>query len=44
MPRHLLSSRPHTHHAVDDAREQADLRPNLLAYRPGLPPLPVRDL
>jgi hypothetical protein len=44
MPRYLLSSRPHTHHALDDAREQADLLANLLAYRPGLPPLPVRDL
>jgi len=44
MPRHLLSSRPHTHHALDDAREQADLLVNLLTYRPGLPPLPVREL
>ncbi len=44
MPRHLLSPRPHTHHALDDAREQADLLANLLAYRPGLPPLPVRDV
>ena len=44
MPRSLLSSRPHTHHALDDAREQADLLVNLLAYRPGLPPLPVRDV
>jgi hypothetical protein len=44
MPRHLLSPRPHTHHALDDAREQADLLANLLAYRPGLPPLRVHEL
>jgi hypothetical protein len=44
MPRHLLSSHAHTHHALDDAREQADLLANLLAFRPGLPPLPIRDL
>ena len=44
MPAGLLSSRPHTHNALDDAREQADLLANLLTYRPGLPPLPVRDL
>jgi hypothetical protein len=44
MPRHLLSSRPHTHHALDDAREQADLLANLLMYRPGLAPLPVREM
>jgi hypothetical protein len=44
IPPELLSSRPHTHHALDDAREQADLLANLLAYRPELPPLPVREL
>lgn len=44
MPAQLLSPRPHTHHALDDAREQADLLANLLAHRPGLPPLPVREL
>src|SRR3954454_4816794 len=44
MPPHLLSSRPHTHHALDDAREQADLLATLLVHRPGLPPLPVREL
>ncbi len=44
MPAHLLSHRPHTHHALDDAREQADLLVNLLAHRPGLPPLRVRDI
>jgi hypothetical protein len=44
MPRHLLSHRPHTHHALDDAREQADLLVNLLGYRPGLPPLTVREV
>jgi hypothetical protein len=44
MPARLLSARPHTHHALDDAREQADLLANLLAYRPGLPPLPVREV
>jgi len=41
MPRHLLSDRPHTHNALDDAREQADLLANLLTHRPSLPPLPV---
>ena len=44
MPAHLLSHRPHTHHALDDAREQADLLVNLLAHRPGLPPLTVREV
>ncbi len=29
MPRGLLSDRPHTHHALDDAVEQADLFANL---------------
>ncbi|SFK37616.1 hypothetical protein SAMN05216275_123106 [Streptosporangium canum] len=31
MPRHLLSSRPHTHNALDDAIEQAELLQNLMA-------------
>jgi hypothetical protein len=34
MPRHLLSSRPHTHHALDDAVEQADLFANLMEWTP----------
>lgn len=34
MPRQLLSTRPHTHHALDDAVEQADLLANLLTWRP----------
>lgn len=29
MPRGLLSRRPHTHHALDDAKEQAELFANL---------------
>jgi hypothetical protein len=32
MPRQLHSSRPHTHHALDDAIEQADLCANLMAW------------
>lgn len=32
MPRHLLSRRPHTHHALDDAMEQAELLANLMAW------------
>lgn len=32
MPRHLLSRRPHTHHALDDAVEQAELLANLMAW------------
>jgi len=32
MPRHLLSRRPHTHHALDDAIEQAELCANLMAW------------
>lgn len=32
MPRHLLSRRPHTHHALDDAIEQAELLANLMAW------------
>ncbi|MER5931076.1 exonuclease [Streptomyces sp. NPDC002054] len=36
MPRHLLSRRRHTHHALDDAIEQAELMSNLMAW-PGMP-------
>lgn len=32
MPRHLLSRRRHTHHALDDAVEQAELFANLMAW------------
>jgi hypothetical protein len=32
MPRHLLSRRPHTHNALDDAVEQAELLQNLMAW------------
>jgi hypothetical protein len=32
MPRHLLSVRPHTHNALDDAIEQADLFANLMRW------------
>ncbi|GAA0913012.1 exonuclease [Streptomyces thermoalcalitolerans] len=32
MPRHLLSGRRHTHHALDDAIEQADLFARLMAW------------
>ncbi|MFJ1809260.1 MULTISPECIES: exonuclease [unclassified Streptomyces] len=39
MPAHLLSRRPHTHHALDDAVEQAELLANLMAW-PG--PGPTR--
>ncbi|MFG3658556.1 3'-5' exoribonuclease domain-containing protein [Streptomyces sp. NPDC047706] len=34
MPRHLLSRRRHTHHALDDAIEQAELFANLMAWSP----------
>lgn len=34
MPRALLSDRPHTHHALDDAVEQADLFANLMDWTP----------
>ena len=34
MPKKLLSKRPHTHHALDDAWEQADLLVNLLHWDP----------
>jgi hypothetical protein len=32
MPRHLLSQRRHTHHALDDAVEQAELLANLMRW------------
>ncbi|MFJ3583328.1 exonuclease [Streptomyces sp. NPDC090127] len=32
MPGHLLSSRPHTHNALDDAIEQAELFQNLMRW------------
>lgn len=35
MPRDLLSTRTHTHHALDDAIEQADLFANLMRWTPG---------
>ncbi|WP_141307720.1 3'-5' exonuclease [Streptomyces spinoverrucosus] len=39
MPRELLSRRRHTHHALDDAVEQAELFANLMAWRgPGSSP------
>jgi hypothetical protein len=34
MPRRLLSKRRHTHHALDDAIEQAELFVNLVSWRP----------
>src|SRR5262249_15703103 len=34
MPKHLLSKRPHTHNARDDAIEQADLFANLFEWQP----------
>ncbi|WP_327255916.1 3'-5' exonuclease [Streptomyces sp. NBC_01244] len=34
MPSELLSRRPHTHHALDDAVEQAELMSNLMAWEP----------
>ncbi|MER6789952.1 3'-5' exoribonuclease [Streptomyces sp. NPDC000658] len=38
MPAHLLPRRPHTHHALDDAVEQAELFANLMAWPgPGSP-------
>ncbi|MFF2026449.1 exonuclease [Streptomyces sp. NPDC058171] len=33
MPSHLLSSRPHTHHALDDAIEQGELFQNLMRWQ-----------
>ncbi|CAL9597894.1 3'-5' exonuclease [Streptomyces sp. enrichment culture] len=39
MPRELLSRRRHTHHALDDAVEQAELFANLMTWRgPASPP------
>jgi hypothetical protein len=35
MPRHLLSKRRHTHHALDDAIEQGELFANLMAWDGG---------
>jgi hypothetical protein len=37
MPAGLLSERPHTHNALDDAVEQAELFQNLMAWggKPG---------
>ncbi|WP_271219944.1 exonuclease [Streptosporangium carneum] len=32
MPKHLLSTRPHTHNALDDAMEQAELLQNLMVF------------
>lgn len=32
MPKHLLGNGPHTHNALDDAREQGDMLMNLLAW------------
>ncbi|RBQ16814.1 exonuclease [Spongiactinospora rosea] len=32
MPRHLAAKRPHTHNALDDAMEQAELLQNLMAW------------
>lgn len=42
MPRELLSRRRHTHHALDDAIEQAELFANLMAWpgSPGSGPVP----
>ncbi|MEJ8641692.1 hypothetical protein WKI68_09880 [Streptomyces sp. MS1.HAVA.3] len=40
MPRELLSRRRHTHHALDDAIEQADLMSNLMLWQPPQPPVP----
>ncbi|MGW1780035.1 3'-5' exonuclease [Streptomyces sp. NPDC002143] len=38
MPAELLPSRPHTHHALDDAVEQAELFANLMTWHgPGSP-------
>ncbi|WP_234383326.1 3'-5' exoribonuclease domain-containing protein [Streptomyces dysideae] len=34
MPRELLSRRRHTHHALDDAVEQAELLANLMMWSP----------
>jgi hypothetical protein len=37
MPRHLLADRRHTHHALDDAIEQAEMFAKLMAWQPGSP-------
>ncbi|ROQ95056.1 DNA polymerase III epsilon subunit-like protein [Streptomyces sp. 2132.2] len=37
MPRELLSARRHTHHALDDAIEQAELMSNLMLWTPAAP-------
>ncbi|WP_328394612.1 3'-5' exoribonuclease [Streptomyces sp. NBC_00390] len=37
MPRSLLSRRRHTHHALDDAVEQAELFSNLMTWDPAPP-------
>lgn len=34
MPRHLLGAGPHTHNALDDAVEQAQMFANLMAWQP----------
>lgn len=34
IPAHLQSQRPHTHRALDDAAEQADLFANILEWQP----------
>ncbi len=34
MPEHLRSKRPHTHNALDDAREQADVFANVMEWKP----------
>ncbi len=46
LPAELVPSRPHTHHALDDAVEQAELFQNLRRWRlPGVPdPLESADL
>ncbi|MFD9406963.1 MTH938/NDUFAF3 family protein [Streptomyces sp. NPDC059989] len=41
MPRELLSRRPHTHHALDDAVEQAELMSSLMLWTP--PATPARS-
>lgn len=34
MPAHILGHRPHTHNALDDAIEQADILANLMGWKP----------
>ncbi|GAA3773856.1 hypothetical protein GCM10022403_006130 [Streptomyces coacervatus] len=43
MPRHLLSNRRHTHHALDDAIEQAELLANLMNWPGPRASAPVPD-